>query len=106
MSKIRKRKRKTKVPLETAMDVAWYRPEQWDRLLEISSDYQEFEDTFEEWKVMAEENLRKLSQRGYVNPIIVDSPFRYYPYKFSIHLRASVSIIFPWSLVLRKIRVP
>ena len=48
------------------MGVAWYRPEQWERLLEISSDYQELEDTFEEWKVMAEKNLRKLSQHGYV----------------------------------------
>ena len=35
------------------MGVAWYRRGQWDRLLEISSDRFELENTPEEWKAVA-----------------------------------------------------
>jgi hypothetical protein len=38
--------------------VAWYRPEQWARLREISEDVENLEDTYEEWKQMAEQVLR------------------------------------------------
>ena len=41
----------------TVMGVACYRHDQWDRLLEISSNHAEFENTYEKWKAVAEENL-------------------------------------------------
>ena len=37
----------------TVMGVAWYRRDQWDRLLDISSDHAELENTYEEWKAVA-----------------------------------------------------
>lgn len=49
----------------TVMGVAWYKPDQWDRLLDISSDRAELENTYDEWKVAAEENLVNLAQHGY-----------------------------------------
>ena len=64
--KIKKRKRKANDTPGSHIGVAWYRREQWDRLLEISSDRDELEDTYDEWQAMAEENLRKLAQHGYV----------------------------------------
>ena len=62
------RKRRRQVARDTnktVMGVAWYRRDQWDRLLEISSDRGELEDTFDEWKTVAEENLRNLARHGY-----------------------------------------
>lgn len=47
------------------MGVAWYLPDQWDRLLEISADRTELENTYDEWKAVAEENLVNLSRHGY-----------------------------------------
>jgi hypothetical protein len=44
--------------------VAWYRREQWERLLEIASDREQLEDTFDEWQELAEETLRKLTKEG------------------------------------------
>ena len=61
----KRRKQKTKDPGATVMGVAWYKRDQWDRLLEISSDRAELEDTYDEWKAMAEENLGNLAQHGY-----------------------------------------
>ena len=49
----------------TVMGVAWYRRDQWDRLLDISSDRAELENTYDEWKAAAEENLVNLAQHGY-----------------------------------------
>lgn len=50
----KRRKQKTKDTDATVMGVVWYRRDQWDRLLEISSDRAEFEDTYDEWKAVAE----------------------------------------------------
>ena len=58
----KRRKQKTIDTDATVMGVAWYRRDQWDRLLEISSDRAELEDTYDEWKAVAEENLVNLSQ--------------------------------------------
>jgi pantothenate kinase-related protein Tda10 len=38
--------------------VAWYRPEQWARLREISDDVEDLDDTYEEWRQKAEQVLR------------------------------------------------
>ena len=63
-TKIKKRKRKADDTVGSRIGIAWYRREQWDRLLEISSDRDELEDTNDEWQAMAEKNLRKLAKRG------------------------------------------
>jgi hypothetical protein len=44
--------------------IAWFRPEQWSRLLEISEDREDLEETFAEWEVLAEEKLRDLRAQG------------------------------------------
>ena len=64
--KIKWRKRKADDTDSNRIGVAWYRREQWDRLLEISSDPDQLEDTYEEWQTMAEQNLKKLAQHGYM----------------------------------------
>ena len=61
----KRRKQKTMDTDATVMGVAWYRRDQWDRLLEISSDRAELEDTYDEWKAVAEENMGNLAQHGY-----------------------------------------
>jgi len=61
MGKLKKQKRKAKTTTKAVLGVAWYRRDQWDRLLEISSDRAELEDTYDEWKAVAEENLRNLT---------------------------------------------
>ena len=38
--------------------VAWYRPEQWDRLREVSEDVENLEDTYEAWLQTAEQMIR------------------------------------------------
>jgi hypothetical protein len=66
MGKRKKRKRKKNDSVNAILGAAWYRRQQWDRLLEISSDRDELENTYDEWKAMAEENLSILAQQGYV----------------------------------------
>jgi len=66
MSKKRSRKPKALDQVRTVIGVAWYRKEQWDRLLEISSDRDNLDDTYEEWKANAEASLPMLTQEGYV----------------------------------------
>lgn len=51
--------------------IAWYRPEQWERLLEVSVDRSRLEDTHEEWETGAKETLRNLLVNG-ANAIRVD----------------------------------
>jgi hypothetical protein len=66
MGKRKKRKRKKHDSVNAIMGVAWYSRQQWGRLLEISSDWDELESTYDEWKTMAEENFSILVQQGYV----------------------------------------
>ena len=40
--------------------LAWYRPEQWARLREISEDVENLDDTYEEWRQKAEQALRDI----------------------------------------------
>jgi hypothetical protein len=53
------------------LGVAWYRQEQWGRLLEISSDRDELENTYEGWEANAEASLPKLTGQGIV-PLKID----------------------------------
>jgi len=45
--------------------VGWYRPEQWERLLEISSDRDQLEGTYEEWLGNATRVFRYLKRQGF-----------------------------------------
>ena len=49
----KRRKQKVKDTGATVMGAVLHRPDQWDRLLEISSDRSELENTHEEWKTVA-----------------------------------------------------
>jgi len=44
--------------------VGWYRPEQWQRLLEISSDRDRLEGTHEEWLESARRVFNRLKREG------------------------------------------
>jgi hypothetical protein len=39
--------------------VAWYRPEEWTRLREVSEDVENFDETYEAWEQTAERMLRE-----------------------------------------------
>ncbi|MEP6820350.1 MAG: hypothetical protein ABJA18_12515, partial [bacterium] len=53
---------------------AWYRPQQWQRVRDISSDADEMEDTYEAWLRLAEEKRAELIAGGLrVEKIDVDS---------------------------------
>ena len=43
-----------------ALGLAWYKPEQWGRLLEIAADAEELEKTYAEWLAIANKALRDL----------------------------------------------
>jgi hypothetical protein len=65
MSKKNKRKEHNHDSGTTVLGVAWYRREQWNRLLEISSDRDRLEDTYEEWKSTAEKHFDELARPGF-----------------------------------------
>lgn len=56
---------------EMTFGVAWYRPEQWQRLREISIDKDGLEETYQEWVEGAEKAMRELRRQG-VQPEKVD----------------------------------
>jgi hypothetical protein len=52
---------------------AWYRPEQWERLREVSVDRDKLADTFDEWLETAEKSLPEMRKAGiYAEKIDVD----------------------------------
>jgi len=70
MKKKRIPKRKKSV-LKTG--VAWYKPEQWARLLEISEDRDELEKTYKEWVTQAEEQRKILISEGIaLKKVVID----------------------------------
>lgn len=46
------------------LGIAWYKPEEWSHLLEISADRDELEDTHEEWLHNAERRLHEMAEAG------------------------------------------
>lgn len=54
-----------------AIGVAWYRREQWPRLLEISADRDKLEDSYDEWLAHASKALGMLKSKG-LDPVKVD----------------------------------
>jgi hypothetical protein len=53
---------------------AWYRPEQWQRVRDISPDADALEDSYEEWLRLAEAKLAELRSSGVdVKKVDIDS---------------------------------
>jgi hypothetical protein len=53
---------------------AWYRPEQWQRVRDISADAEALENSFEEWLGLAEAKLLELRSSGAdVKKVDIDS---------------------------------
>jgi len=48
----------------TVAVIAWFRPDQWQRLLEVSADRESLEATHPEWERNASKTLKKLSREG------------------------------------------
>ena len=44
--------------------IVWYRPEQWQRVRDIATDSDEFENSYVEWLQLAEEKAKDLKGRG------------------------------------------
>jgi hypothetical protein len=62
-----KRKRTRKAARESGgmvMGVAWYRREEWPKLLAAAADRGQLEDTYDEWLLSAEQLLSQLSAKG------------------------------------------
>ena len=74
MTKKKTRKKKAhRHPPQIVMGVAWYRPDQWDRLLQIVGDRENLEDTYDAWKSAAEESVRQFSRPGvFVHKVDID----------------------------------
>ena len=49
---------------KTVVGIAWYRPEQWKLLREVSADVKNLEETHSEWMAEANKTLAILKQQG------------------------------------------
>jgi len=49
---------------EVVVAIVWYRPEQWQRVRDIATDADQFEDSYSEWLALAEERARELRNTG------------------------------------------
>ena len=66
MGKRTKPQRTSEDDIDLVLGVAWYRREQWNRLLEISTDRDKIGNTYEEWEANAEKGLRMAARPGVV----------------------------------------
>ncbi len=48
----------------TPVGVAWYQPDQWQKLLAVSVDKDKLEETYEEWMQEAERVIQELRRQG------------------------------------------
>ncbi len=46
---------------------AWYRSDQWERLLSVSADRKDLEDAYNEWAKNAQSHIDELKQAGVDN---------------------------------------
>lgn len=58
-------------PKNTAVGIAWYRREQWPRLLEISTDRSDLEDSYDHWLMHVTEAFKTMKNEGF-DPVKVD----------------------------------
>jgi hypothetical protein len=49
---------------KTVIGMAWYRPDQWERLRQVSMDADELETTYEEWVAVASARFAELKSQG------------------------------------------
>ena len=49
---------------ELVVAVVWYRPEQWQRIRDIATDVERFEDSYLEWLRQAEDKVNDLRSTG------------------------------------------
>lgn len=71
---MKKRKPEKKLASQLAgqpVVVAWYRPEQWDRLREVAADPDKLLDSYEEWLSIAEKTMRDMRAVG-IEPYTID----------------------------------
>lgn len=54
--------KKNSIPQHVGL--AWYKPEQWQRLREVASDVKDIEERYEDWQLIAEEKLAELRMLG------------------------------------------
>jgi hypothetical protein len=57
-------RKKTPGYQNTVVGVAWYQPEQWQQLLEISTDRDDLEDSYQEWVRDIERVVKELNRNG------------------------------------------
>jgi hypothetical protein len=57
-------RKKTPGYQNTEVGIAWYEPEQWQRLLEISADRDELEESHQEWVRDVERAIKELNRNG------------------------------------------
>lgn len=56
------------------LGIAWYKPQQWERLLQISTDRDKLETTYEEWIQFAKKSVREMQEIGIrTKKIVVDT---------------------------------
>ena len=67
-TEIKKKPSSTKPPLKrivkTRVGIAWFTPDQWQILLDISADRDDLEATYAEWERDSKKALRQLRQGG------------------------------------------
>ena len=69
-----KKSKKSRQARQVKFSIAWYKPEQWSRLLDISADRDDLEQTYGEWQLQAEKALADLAKRGgYPEKVVVDT---------------------------------
>lgn len=64
-------KRESHAKPHTQVGVAWYKPDQWERLLAVSVDKDNLEETYEEWTLEAKRVIKELRRQG-LNIVKVD----------------------------------
>ena len=57
-------KRLSYSPSSTTVGVAWYKPDQWQKLLAVSVDKDQLEETYDEWLQEAEKAIKELRRQG------------------------------------------
>ena len=45
--------------------MAWYRPQQWQRLRQVSADMENLEENYHEWLVVASARFREMQEQGF-----------------------------------------
>ena len=57
-------KRQSSSLFPTPVAVAWYQPDQWQKLLAVSVDKDKLEETYEDWRQEAERVIKELRRQG------------------------------------------